>query len=101
MPRRDAPPRDTSLKYKHIDLPNRSIDNADNIEPARRGGCDFRAAPHRRGAAALESELAGGEPSGGNKKGRLIARKLGKRTIFLIEDVRSWLHGFGGQDERR
>jgi hypothetical protein len=35
------------------------------------------------------------------KKGRLVARKLGKRTIFLIEDVRSWLRGFGGQDESR
>jgi hypothetical protein len=128
MPRRDAPPRDASLKYKHIDLPARSIDNADNSEPAGRGGCKFCTTRHRRGAAALPSDRVVGQPGGialppvlaldmhgllaavpvsrtfvyeEIKKGRLVARKLGRRTVFLIEDVRSWLHGFGGQDERR
>jgi hypothetical protein len=118
------------LKYKHIDLPARSIDNTNNSEPARRGGREFRAARHRRGTAAtLRSDPAAGEPSGGTalppvlaldmrgllaavpvsrtfvyeevKKKRLIVRKLGRRSVFLIEDVRAWLHGLEGQDERR
>jgi hypothetical protein len=113
---------------KHIHLPARSIDNTNSSEPAGGGRRKFYAT-RRRGIAALPSELAAGEPSDGIalppvlaldmhgllaavpvsrtfvyeeiKKGRLVARKLGRRTVFLIEDVRSWLHAFGGQDESR
>jgi hypothetical protein len=122
MARRDAPPRDASLKYKHIDPIAGAVDNPNHSSAA---GCACGARCRRRGAAS-PTDVALGEQSGGIalppvlaldmhgllaavpvsrtfvyeeiKKGRLVARKLGKRTIFLIEDVRAWLEG---QDERR
>jgi len=104
---------------KHIHLPAHSTDNADNSEPAGRGGCKFCTTRHRRGAAALPSDRVVGQQSGGialppvlaldmhgllaavpvsrtfvyeeMKKGRLVATKLGKRTLFLIHNVKAWL----------